>query len=633
MNVECRKRIIHGIITFSLLFIIIAAKAFKIQILDRDALLVRSRDQIVRETTVYSKRGRVLDRNGNFLAINIQTYSIFTIPKNVAGRFANYKKLSKIIPSLTYRDIMQKVKNRKRYTWLARKISLNKEQVNKIKALEGIYIESVPKRIYPNGELLSQILGFVGVDNIGLSGIEYLFDKQLKGKARVLKYIKDAKGRPIKFEGQFYDDENHDIVLSIDQDLQATVEKHLEEAVLQHRANGGGIGIIDVQTGEIMAMANYPSYDPNDWEHSPEKYRKLSFITDPIEPGSTLKILTVASALENQIARPDSNFYCEKGELALDGHIIREAEEKKIFEWLTMKEIIKYSSNIGTTKVAFNLTYPKFYETLNAFNIGEKTGIEIPGESRGIFSYEENLSALRFSNLSFGQGLAATGIQMLSIYATIANQGVYINPTIIKGKKRGERVVLSKETAKELEEMLVDAVEDGTGKNAQVSHFIIAGKTGTAQRPDANGGYRGHVASFIGFPVNVEHPFVIYVYIDNPKGKYYYGNTVAAPVFRKVAQYILYKDTKFTKLAIAESNKKNLDHIGLEQAGTQKTNATLVPSFLGLDKKNTKRLALELKLNILNEGAGIVIEQYPKSGIKLEEDTVVNLIYGPPKLR
>ncbi len=632
MNETCKKRITYFLTIFFFLFSIVIGKAFKIQILDKEALLERSRDQIVREATIYPKRGSILDRNGNPLAINTQTYSIFTIPKNLNNRFSNYKKLSTIIPSLPYRIILKKIKDRKRYTWLARKIPLKEEQVKQIKQLEGIYIEAVPKRIYPNGELLSQILGFVGIDNIGLSGVEYLFDKNLRGRPKVLKYIKDAKGRPIKFEGRFQDNENHDIVLSIDKDLQATVEKYLKEAVLKHNADGGGIGVLDVKTGEVMAMANYPNYDPNNWEHSRETYRKLPFVTNPMEPGSTFKILTIASALENKTARPDTNFYCERGELPLDGHVIREAEEKKIFEWLSVTDIIKYSSNIGTTKIAFDLTYPKLYETLNAFNIGEKTGIEIPGESRGIFSHEENISGLRLSNLSFGQGVAVTGIQMLSLYAVIANDGVYVLPTILKGKERDKRVVLSKQTAMELENMLVEAVENGTGTNAKVSHFVIAGKTGTAQRPDSEGGYRGHVASFIGYPINVENPFIIYVYIDNPKGKHYYGSTVAAPIFRKIAQYILYKDKDFAKLATIGTNDKNLDHVGLVQASTRKFAEGLVPSFLGLDKKNTKRIARRLKLNILNQGAGVVIEQSPNPGIKLQEDTVINLIYRPPKL-
>ena len=631
MSKTQKRRIFFVLLGLNFLFLVIIGKAFKIQVLDKDTLLTRGRNQIWREITVYPKRGHILDRNANPLAINIQTYSIFTIPKNLKGDHSGYKQLSQIIPSLSYRKILNKIQNRERYTWLARKISLEQGQVEKIKKLKGIYIEAVPKRIYPNGELLSQVLGFVGIDNVGLSGVEYLFDKKLRGAPKILRYIKDAKGRPIKFEGHLQDRENHDITLSIDKDIQTIAEKYLQEAIAEHRADGGGVGVMDVKTGEIMAMANYPTYDPNNRRASKENYRKLSFVTDPIEPGSTFKILTMASALDNRTVRPETSFYCEKGELALDGHIIREAEAKKTFEWLSVKDIIKYSSNIGTTKVAFDLTYPKLYETLRSFNVGEKTGIELPGESRGIFSSEEKISPLRLSNISFGQGVAVTGIQMLAIYGAIAGGGHYISPTIIKGKSREKRVVLSPETAKSLEEMLIEAVEEGTGSNAKMPYFTIAGKTSTAQRPDATGGYTGHISGFIGYPVNMDDRFVVYVYVDNPKGKHYYGNTVAAPMFKRIVQYILYKNKNFSELAHVTKGEKNLDRIELKQASVKKFEKGLIPSFIGLDKRNTKRIARNLNLNIIDQGIGIVVEQYPHPGTQFAEDTVVSLIYGPPK--
>ena len=631
MGKRQEKRILFVRLVFYLLFLVIISKAFKIQVYDKEALLERGRNQIWREITLYPRRGNILDRNANPLAINIQTYSIFTIPKDLKGDHTSYKALARIIPSFTYRKILSKIKNRKRYTWLARKIPLDEGQVEQIKDLKGIYIEAVPKRVYPNGKLLAQVLGFVGIDNVGLSGVEYLFDDKLRGTPRILRYIKDAKGRPVKFERYFQDNENHDLTLSIDKDIQSIVEKYLQEAVLENNADGGGVGIMDVDSGEILALANYPTYNPNRWELSEVAHRKLPFVTDPIEPGSTFKILAVASALESRTAHPETSFYCEKGELALEGHIIREAEGKTNFEWLSLRDIVKYSSNIGITKVVFDLTYGKFYQTLRSFNIGEETGIEIPGESRGIFSYEKGISPLRLSNISFGQGVAATGIQMLAVYGSIASGGTYITPTIIKGKFRQKRVVLSEETANILEEMLVEAVEEGTGTNAKVSYFTIAGKTGTAQRPDTGGGYRGYISSFVGYPVNVSNGFVAYVYIDNPKGKHYYGNSVAAPVFKKIAQYVLYKDKNFSKMANIEKEGKNLDHIDLAQESVKKFDEGQVPNFLGLDKKNTKRIAQDLKLNIINQGIGIVIKQYPGPGIEIREDTVVNLTYGPPK--
>ena len=536
---------------FCLGFLLVAGKAVKIQLVDNKLLIKKSKSQYFRESKVYPHRGNIYDRNGKPLAINVQTYSIFAIPKNVINKERTYKELSKILPKHSYKNIRKKIKKRKRFTWIARKTKLTKEQVYEIKKLKGVYIETVPKRLYPNNELVSQLIGFVGVDNVGLSGIEYLFDKELRGTPKVTKYIKDNKGRPVKFESVEKGNQGKDINLTIDKEIQYFAEKYLKEAVLKYKATKGGVGVMDVETGEILAIANYPTFDPNNSKASNLKSRKLSFVSDPFEPGSTFKLFTAASALENKIATPDTNYYCEEGRLKISGHVIREAEAKKKYEWLSLEEIIKYSSNVGTTKVAFDLTFPRLNKTLMDFGIGQKTGIELPGESRGIISFDDNVSPIKLSNISFGQGVATTGIQMLAAYGAIANKGIYVRPTILKNQSLKERQkrIMSEKTAKSLTRMMEKAVEDGTGTNAKIKHFSIAGKTSTAQRPNSDGGYKGYVPGFIGYPTNIQERFVVYVYVDNPKGKHYYGGTVAAPVFKKVTEHILFKNKEFNQLA------------------------------------------------------------------------------------
>lgn len=641
-----RRRIAVTFCAFAVLFLAVLGKALKIQAIDREALLARSRDQILREVTVYPGRGRILDRKGAPLAINVRTYSIFTIPGSRGAWRESYRELARIVPSLTYGKILEKVRNRRRYTWLARKIPLDRGQVERVAALRGVYIEAVPKRSYPNGGLLAQVLGFVGTDNVGLSGVEYLFDERLRGRPSVLRYVKDAKGRPVKFAGgpgPGGGEGENDVELSIDKELQAVAERHLREAVERHNADGGGVGVMDVATGEVLAMASLPAYDPNAWGESPERHRKLSFVTDPIEPGSTLKILTVASALEHGTVRPDTNFYCEKGSMEVEGHLVTEAGPGRGFEWLSVGDIVKHSSNIGTTKIAFDLGYPRLVGTLRSFNVGAKTGIEVPGESRGILSPGEDASALRLSNVSFGQGVATTGIQMLAIYAAVAGGGLYVPPTVLKGgsRERGRRVVLSRGTALALEGMLVEAVRDGTGSLARVPHFVIAGKTSTAQRPDAAGGYRGYVSGFIGYPVNVDRRFVIYVYVDNPKGKEYVGGAVAAPVFEKVARYMLYRDRDFSRMALVDGEHGGPGGLpppagggGAPAAGAPAREAPAqgtTPNFLGLDKRNTRRVARGLGLVLTHRGAGIVARQDPSPGGRLPGDGAVHLTYEPPR--
>ncbi len=634
MNTREMNSIKFTFIFFFIGFFLVAGKALKIQLIDSEKLVEKSKSQYFRESKIYPRRGNIFDRNGNPLAINIQTYSIFIIPKNISNKSKTLKSLSRILPNHSYKDILNKIKKRKRFTWIARKIKLSKKQVAKIKKLKGIYIELVPKRFYPNNELLSQLIGFVGIDNSGLSGIEYLFDKELRGKPKITKYIKDNKGRPLKFESLEKGDKAKDIYLTIDKEIQYIAEKYLKEAVLEFNANRGGIGVMDAKTGEILAMANFPTFDPNEVTKSDLKYRKLSFVSDPFEPGSTFKIFTAASALENKIATPNTNYYCEEGRLKVSGHTIKEAESKKKYEWLSLEEIIKYSSNVGTTKIAFDLTFPRLNKSLKDFGIGKKTGIELPGESRGIFVEGENVSPIKLSNISFGQGVATTGVQMLAAYAAIANNGVYVQPTILRDKplKGRQKKIMSPKTAYELTEMLVKAVEDGTGDKAKIKHFRIAGKTSTAQRPDKGGGYKGYVPGFIGFPANVKDRFVIYAYVDNPEGDKYYGNVVTAPIFKKIAEHILFKNKEFNSIILGSDTifNKHLDSVSTKQSSLQQVALDKIPNFIGLDKKSSQDLARRLKIKVMNKGIGVVKKQSLTAGDLIKKGDIVHLFHSPP---
>lgn len=654
MNRVEKNRIIFVFTCFCLFFLLVLGKAFKVQLIDANELIVRANSQFLRQVTVYPKRGNIYDRNGHPLALNVQTYSIFTIPKATDGNNAVYKKLAKIIPELSYNEMLSTIKKRKKFTWLGRKLRLTKDQVEDVKVLKGIFIEGVPERTYPNRELLSQVIGFVGLDNKGLSGLEFLYDKELKGNPVTLKYTIDNKGRPIKFEShQDVTAQAKDIYLTIDKDIQGMAEKYLKEAVLKHNADKGGVGVIDVSTGEILAMANYPTFDPNNVKNSLPESRKLSFAIDPFEPGSSFKIFTAGSAIENKVAKITSNYYAEQGRLKVDNHYIREAEAHEKFEWISVSDIIRYSSNVGTTKIAFDLTFPKFKKTLKELNFGNKTGIEVPGESRGIFTEADNVTPLSLSNISFGQGIATTGVQMLAAYGAIANGGVYVRPTIIS-RRNGNSVaelepenenqlekehrVFSKVTSEDLTGALVAAVEKGTGSNALIPHFKIAGKTATAQRVDKIGGYKGYVSGFAGFPVNVDRRFAIVVYIDNPKTGGYYGNDVAAPVFRKISEYMLYKNKDISKIADHDDNdydlkniKTNIDLVQVKDSATRSFNSNVVPNLVGLDKISTTNIGNKLSLQLVHKGMGVVSSQTPEPGTPLTSDIIVKLEYSPPR--
>lgn len=653
MNRLEKNRIIFVFTCFCLFFLLVLGKAFKVQLIDAGDLIVRANSQFLRQVTVYPKRGNIYDRNGSPLALNIQTYSIFTIPKATDGKNDVYRKLAKIVPELSYKEMTSLVKKRKKFTWIGRKLRLTKSQVEDIKELKGIFIEGAPERTYPNHELLSQVVGFVGLDNNGLAGLEHLYDKELKGDPVTLKYTIDNKGRAIKFEShQNVTAQAKDIYLTIDKDVQGMAEKYLKEAVIKHDADKGGVGVIDVSTGEILAIANYPTFDPNDVRNSLPESRKLSFAIDPFEPGSTFKIFTAASALENKVAKIESTYYAEQGRMRVDNHWIKEAESHEKFEWISVADIIKFSSNVGTTKLAFDLKFPRFKKTLKELNFGNKTGIEVPGESRGIFTEADNVTPLSLSNMSFGQGIAVTGVQMLAAYAAIANGGEYIRPTLIKkdqttvttelepeneNQLSKKRRIFSKKTTDDLTKALIGAVESGTGGAAKIPHFQIAGKTATAQRVDKHGGYKGYVSGFIGYPVNVDRRFVIVVYIDNPKTGGYYGGAVAGPVFKNLAEYMLYKNKDISTIAEHEDNdydlkkiKTNIDMVQMKDAATRALTPGIVPNMMGLDKITTTSIANKLSLQMIHKGMGVVSSQFPSPGTPVSTETVVKLEYSPP---
>lgn len=614
-------------------YMLVLGKAFYIQVIGPDKLISYSKSQLLREYKVYPNRGNIYDRNGQPLAINVQTFNIFILPKDIKVTQKSLKSLSRVVPQINYKKVIGHVKSRDRYTWIARKIRLSNEQVEKIQDLESIYLEQESSRVYPNHETLAQTLGFVGVDNDGLAGLEYQYNDDLRGDVKVVKYLKDAKGRPIKRESMDLHSKAKDVHLSIDKNLQIVVEGALKEAVEKNNAVKGGAGVIDVKTGEILAIANYPSFDPNTPKGYAPDQRKLSFVTDPFEPGSMFKSLTIASALDNKVLNEDTHYYCERGRLVVEDHIINEAESDKKFEWLSVSDILKYSSNVGTTKIAFDLKFPKLKTSLELFRVGKKTGVELPGESRGIFTKKENVSPLALSNFSFGQGLATTAIQMLSTYAAIANNGIWMRPTLIKGGNEnipGEKII-SESTAKSLEKMLIKVVDSGTGTNAAIPYFKIAGKTSTAQKA-VDGGYSGYIPAFVGYPVNVENRFAVLVYVDDPKQGEYYGNQVAAPVFKKIVQSMLYKNKGADPVVFKQvAQQTQTDSVSTIQSKSRFIGKFLVPNFSGLDKKSAIELARQSEISIEHLGMGLVESQSINVGVALGPNQKVQLSYRLPK--
>ncbi len=634
-----KTRIQTTFFVFIVLFALVAAKAFYIQVVQKQRLLAYARSQFMRETREFPNRGSITDRHGNPLAINVQTWNLYTFPRKKGPAYQKQlREMAKAVPELPYNMLWGKVKNRSKYTWLARRVRLNEAQVAKLRKLDAIHMEPLNTRVYPNHELASQILGFTGIDNTGMAGIERMKNKELRGEAQLVRYHRDAKGRPIKYEQiETTAMPARDVALSIDKELQGATENYLKEAVIHHKAYRGGAAVMDAETGEILAMANWPSFDPNSATSSPTENRKLAFVTDPFEPGSIFKTFTIAAALENNVATPEKRYFCEYGKMRVGNHTIGEAEDDKKhkFEWLTVSEILQFSSNVGTTKLAFDVKYPRIKATLKKFGIGEKTGIEVSGESKGIMTRAETVKPLTLSNISFGHGVATTGLQMLRAYAAIANGGYMVRPTLLKTEASQlipENRIISGKTSEQLTKMLVATVESGSGTGAKIPHYAIAGKTGTAQRVAERGGYDGYIASFAGYPVNVDRKFVVLVYVDNPKANGYYGSMAAAPVFKKITQYLLYKKKNFSRFAKynSASNEKNLDTVQVSQASRRMIGPGRMPNFVGMDKASAIRMAESLKLQIELTGFGVVSRQSPAAGESIVGANEINLHFSPP---
>ncbi len=618
------------IFAFIFLFSAVVVKAFYIQIINRKKLITYSESQFLRTGKIYPKRGNIVDRNKNPLAINIYLTKVAVDPTKINLKNKTAKEINSIIKNLSYRNILKAVSRTGRYSLIIDQAKLSDEQIKKLKNIKGVVVESVAKRFYPNNELASQLVGFVGGEKKGMSGVEYAFNEELTGVPQIYKYYRDAKGRPVKLSAQVIEKQAKEIVLSIDKEIQGSLEEYLKEAVIHHQADGAGAAVMDAETGELYAIGNYPDFNPNNYKMNSIKNTKLGFVSDAMEPGSSFKTFTIISALENSLINTTDKFYCEKGKLKIGKHTISEAELDKNFEWMTANDILKYSSNIGTTKIAFKIGQEKLKETIKNFNFGEKTGIELKGEAKGIYKNNEKMSKIRLSNISFGQGIATTPLQLLKSYAVIANGGFDVKPTILKVKKNKteKRKLISKKTVDEITKMLVAAVEDGTGTNAKMNHFRVAGKTSTAQRV-ASGGYSGYVSGFIGFPVNLEKKFVVYVYVDNPRKNGYYGNLVAAPIFKKITSYMLLKNKKQKHFSNAIAGTKIIDKISTISSSHRILDKNAVPNFIGLDKISALNLAKKLNLQIDIKGFGICKRQYPSAGSNQDNKKIV-LDFSPP---
>jgi cell division protein FtsI (penicillin-binding protein 3) len=532
-------------------FCAICIRLVYLQIFQYGEFEQRASHQQQRTIEISPKRGVIYDRAGRELAMSISVDSGFAVPTEIPDLAQTISLITRITKD-DPREVLARCKASRSFCWVARKADA--ETAERIKALnlKGIYFQKESKRFYPKRELAAQVLGYVGMDDEGLSGIEREYDDELRGKPGRMLIQVDARRRNFnRVEKQ--PDPGQNIVLTIDQNIQYIAERELETAMEQTHAHAGTVIVTNPRTGEVLALANRPTFNPNlSRKITPESLKDRA-VSDVYEPGSTFKLVTISAALEEKITNPDEVFDCQMGSIVVNGMRIR---DHKAFGLLPVSDILARSSDVGAIKIALRLGEERFYKYIRAFGFGQQTGIELPGETRGLAKPLNRWSKVSIGAISMGQEIGISPLQLAAMASTIANDGVWVAPRIVAGRTEprstpltiafqpgAQRRVLSPLVAAQMKRMMEGVVINphGTGRKAILEGYSSAGKTGTAQKVDP--GTRGYsrtnyVASFAGFaPVN-NPAITVAVILDSAVGLHQ-GGQIAAPVFQRVAQQVL----------------------------------------------------------------------------------------------
>ncbi len=529
-----------------------------LQLFPNEKMKSYAQRQFQTSVSLQARRGAIVDRNGRDLAVSETAYSLYADPKLLKSPRRTARLLAREL-NLSVEVLASKFSDpSKRFVWVARALDQKIRDRIQPQKVPGLGWIEESKRVYPNDTILGPVLGFLGSEGQGLEGLERAYDQLLTSKQKRVDVRRDARGRPLILDGQIFEEslEGLELQLTLDLDLQHQLESELKQAVHEFAADQALGVILDAKTSAVLAMGVTPGFNPNEPLKFSADSRRNRPVTDLFEPGSTLKTFAVAAALREGLLTPNKKYKTEQGRFRVGDRIIREAEASHQWSELSVSEILALSSNIGTTKIAFEVGAEKMRQALLDFGFSQKSGVDLPGEAKGV------LGALPWSphllsNISFGQGISATALQVANAYAAIANGGVLYRPFTVLAQKDLQtgkveiskpqliRRVLTTEQAAQMRMMLVAVTgENGTGKTAKVDGYLVGGKTGTAQKPNATSrGYMpdAYISSFAGF-IPAENPqYVIFVAVDHPKQRSYYGSQVAGPLFSRLASYAVRK--------------------------------------------------------------------------------------------
>ena len=643
-----KRRLLVAILLLAGWAAVIEGRLAHLQVLQHAEMSAKAENQQTRTVETAPKRGDILDRNGNVLAFSVETDSIYAVPTDIGDADAAAAALCRALQDCSIRErraLSERIRRGRFFAYVRRQVS--PEQAGRVAALEldGVGFMKENRRFYPNKELAAHLLGYVGIDNTGLNGLEATYDSLIRGRSGTVLVQTDARHRPFS-RVERPPTSGATLELTVDQYLQHVAERELRLGVEENRAAGGTAVVMNPRTGEILALANWPTFNPNEYRDARPGAQRNRAVQDLYEPGSTFKIVTASAAFEEHLIEPQDRIDTSPGFIRFKGRVISDTHSYGV---LSFEDVIVVSSNVGAIKVGLRLGPERLGGYITRFGFGRRSSPDFPGESAGIVWNPAKLTESALASMSMGYQVGVTPLQMAAAVSSIANGGELLEPRVVRAViQDGERIPVPRKvvrqtvtasTAALLTDIMEQVVERGTGKLASVPGFTVAGKTGTAQKL-VNGRYSRseYNASFVGFTPSRQPEFAIVVVIDSPRGKNsYFGGPVAAPIFQRIAAAAL------RHRGIPPSLNRRPPVLvqrgdGRERptpvkgptslpggSGQAQAPPQVLPDFHGLGARDAVRALGQLGMKARVRGAGIVVDQQPAPGSPIERGTTATL--------
>lgn len=637
------KRIEYTVRVLLCIAVVLVGRLFFLQIIDKSDLQAKNLSQVQVDRKLQSPRGTIYDRNGRPLAMSVVTKSLYADPKMIKQSPSEIAELIAPYVTMSKEDIVKSLQEDTAFVWLDRMMEPEKSkavaQLIEDKNLEGLNFVEESKRYYPNGNLAAQVLGFVGTDDKGLDGLEMVLDDELKGGIQKELVATDRKGNAIfgSVLSKYLPDKGKSVTLTIDASIQFIAERALDKAMEDTGAKHASVIVMDPKTGEILAMANRPTYDPNHYSQGSEEDFKNIAVTNLYEPGSTFKPIIASAALASGKWKLDQ-VYNDKGSFVANGHVMQNWNGEG-YGPVRLIDILKFSINTGMAEIGTTTGADILSKYVRNYGFGSKTGIELPGEGDGILYDPADMSKLDVATMSIGQGIAVTPLQMVRAFGAIANGGSMMKPHIVKSYSNTKGEVTSttdpevvgqpipEETAKTITDILEKEVSEGGGTKAMVEGYHFGGKTGTAQKLDTkHGGYLDgqYIASFIGFGPVEDPKFVVLVVIDDPQKGSYYGSQIVAPVFKDIVSQLVryYQMSPYVKestpVAVKAANT-------LPEPKPGSDGSVTLPNFTGFTYGEVRDWLHKAGLAFKPDGTGTATSQDESSGTTVQAGTAITV--------